>query len=97
MMRLRLQMLAPVSERCSWNRRMSSAVAISGDRLKNAANRLQLRIWPPRTELACVHVLDHALAQRGDGFRIHGQLLSWMRLTTPRSSGQASPLAIDDL
>ena len=33
-----------------------------------------------RTELACIHVLDHALAQRGDGVRTHGQLLSWMRL-----------------
>src|SRR5213078_2414789 len=42
MMRLRLQMLTPVSERCSWNRRISSAVAASGDRLRNAAKRLQL-------------------------------------------------------
>src|SRR3984893_8226149 len=41
-----------------------------------------------RTELARVHVLDHALTQRGDGIRTHGQLLSWMRLTTPRSSRQ---------
>src|ERR1700675_837854 len=44
-----------------------------------------------RTELACVHVLDHALAQRGDGLRTHKQLLSWMRLTTPRSSRQGTP------
>jgi hypothetical protein len=29
MMRLRLQILMPVSARCSWNRRMSSAVALS--------------------------------------------------------------------
>src|SRR5258705_2701573 len=36
-----------------------------------------------RTELARGHVLDHALAQRGHGFRTHRQLLSWMRLTTP--------------
>src|ERR1700745_1854909 len=34
----------------------------------------------PGAELACIHVLDHALAQRGDGVRTHGQLLSWMRL-----------------
>src|ERR1700674_5322196 len=33
-----------------------------------------------RTELACVHVLDHALAQRADCNRTHWQLLSWMRL-----------------
>src|SRR4249919_4131965 len=46
MVQLRLQMLAPASERCNWNRRMSSAVAVSGDRLRNAANRLQARIWP---------------------------------------------------
>src|SRR6202045_4700003 len=45
-----------------------------------------------RTELARVHVLDHALTQRADSIRTHGQLLSWMRLTTPRSSTQgASP------
>jgi hypothetical protein len=46
MMRLRLQMLAPVSVRCSWNRRISSAVAVSGERFKYAANRLQLLMWP---------------------------------------------------
>src|SRR4030088_2840716 len=50
-----------------------------------------------RTELARVHVLDHALAQRTDGFRTHRQLLSWMRLTTPRSSRQGIPSAIYDL
>src|ERR1700674_5179335 len=50
-----------------------------------------------RTELACVHVLDHALAQRADRNRTHWQLLSWMRLTTPRSSRQAAQVAIDDL
>ena len=38
-----------------------------------------------------------ALAQRGHGFRTHRQLLSWMRLTTPRSSRQGTPPAIDDL
>ena len=46
MVRLRLQMLMPVSARCSWNRRISSPVAVSGDRFRNAANRLQLRMWP---------------------------------------------------
>ena len=46
MMRLRLQMLAPVSAKCSWKRRMSSSVAVSGERLRNAANRLQLLMWP---------------------------------------------------
>ncbi len=50
-----------------------------------------------RTELARVHVLDHALAQRADGIRAHGKLLSWVRLTTPRSSRQGAPPAIDDL
>jgi NAD(P)-dependent dehydrogenase (short-subunit alcohol dehydrogenase family) len=45
MIRLRLQMLAPLSMRCSWKRRTSSAVAVSGERLSQAANRLQLEIW----------------------------------------------------
>src|SRR5215471_1151648 len=45
-----------------------------------------------RTKLARVHVLDHAPTQRADGIRTHEQLLSRMRLTTPRSSRQdASP------
>jgi hypothetical protein len=39
MMRLRLQMLTRVSIRCSWNRRISSAVAVSGERFKYAANQ----------------------------------------------------------
>src|SRR5208282_3999951 len=46
-----------------------------------------------RTELARGHVLDHALAQRADRFRTHRQLLSWMRLTTPQSSRQATQFA----
>ena len=45
-MRLRLQMLTPLSARCSWNRRMSSDVAVSGVRFRNAANCLQPRMWP---------------------------------------------------
>ena len=52
MMRLRLQILVPVSVSCSWNRRISSAVAVSGERFKYAANRLQLR-W-----LLCVYGLS---------------------------------------
>src|SRR5258707_5352712 len=79
---------------------MSSAVAVSGDRLRKrskplaAVNMAPLR---PSAELACIHVLDHALAQRADRNRTHGQLLSWMRLTTPRSSRQADRPATDDL
>src|SRR6516165_1716586 len=46
MMTLRLQMLTPVSAKCNWNRRMSSNVAVSGDRFRKAANRLQLRMCP---------------------------------------------------
>src|SRR5216683_4195120 len=38
-----------------------------------AVNMAPLR---PRAELACIHVLDHALAQRADRNRTHGQLLS---------------------
>src|SRR5258707_6674609 len=79
---------------------MSSAVAVSGDRLRKrskplaAVNMAPLR---PSAELACIHVLDHALAQRADRNRTHGQLLSWMRLMTPPSSRQADMPAIDDL
>src|SRR5262249_53637111 len=44
----------------------------------------------PPTKLARVHVLDHAPTQRADGIRTHAKLLSWMRLTTPRSSRQGA-------
>src|SRR5262249_30261581 len=47
-----------------------------------------------RTKLARVHVLNHALAQRGDGLGTHGKLLSGMRLMTPRSSRQDDPSAM---
>src|SRR5216683_270975 len=50
-----------------------------------------------RTQRASVHVLDHALAQRADNIATHGQLLSGMRLMTPRSSRQDATAAIDDL
>ena len=56
---------------------MSSAVAVSGERFRNAANRLQLRMWllcVCGLELARAHVLDHALAQRADGIGTHGEL-----------------------
>jgi hypothetical protein len=70
MIRLRLQMLAPLSTRCSWKRRTSSAVAVSGERLSQAAEPLAainvaaLRV---RVELARSHVFDHTLTQRTDG------------------------------
>src|SRR5215467_15622072 len=51
----------------------------------------------PGTQLARVHVLDHALTQRADRIRTHGKLLSWMRLKTPRSSRQGVAPATDDL
>ena len=55
---------------------MSSAVAVSGERFRNAANRLQLWMWLlcVAPELARSHILDHALAQRADGISTHGQL-----------------------
>ena len=49
---LRVQMLTPVSAKCSWKRRMSSGLAVSADRLRNAAKRLQLRMWPRRVPAA---------------------------------------------
>src|SRR5215469_14622720 len=99
MMRLRLQMLTPAAAKCNWKRRISSVVAVLGERWRNAANRLQLRMWPlcVPAELPSIHVLDHAVTQRGDGIRTHRKLLPWMRLTTPRSSRQEAPPPIDDL
>src|SRR3954467_4085787 len=44
-----------------------------------AINVTPLRV---QAELACVHVLDHALAQRTNRLRTHGQLLSGIRLNT---------------
>src|SRR5215831_7054902 len=44
------------------------------------------------TEFPRVHVLDHAVTQRGGSIRAHRKLLSWMRLTTPRSSRQGASL-----
>ena len=63
---------------------MSSTVAVSGERWRNAANRLQLLMWSSLragAELARGHVLDHALAKRADNIDAHGKLLSRMRLT----------------
>src|SRR4249920_2581939 len=50
-----------------------------------------------RTELPRVHVHVDTMTGRGDGVRTHRKLLSWVRLTTPRSSRQDDPAAIDDL
>src|SRR5271170_6218980 len=49
-----------------------------------------------RTELAPVHIFNHALTQRADGIHTHRKLLSGMRLKTPRSSRQGATPAIDD-
>src|ERR1700681_1830391 len=50
-----------------------------------------------RAELARGHILDHTLTQRGDSLGCHRQLLSWMRLTTPRSSRQGASPATHNL
>ena len=57
-----------------------------------AANVASLRA---RRELPRVHVFDHAMPQRSDGASAHEKLLSWTRLTTPRSSRQGALPAID--
>jgi hypothetical protein len=78
MIRLRLQMLVPLSTRHSWNRRTSSGVTVSGERLSQAANRLQLEMWLRwvRAELARSHIFDHTLTQRTDTVGLaHGELL----------------------
>src|ERR1700757_368943 len=95
MIRLRLQMLSPLSTRCSWKRRTSSAVAVSGERPRNAAKRLQLWMWllcAWRPSLAGGHILDHTLAPRADGgISAHRELLLSEVANTSSSSGRGSP------
>src|SRR6266851_3282879 len=74
-------------------RRIGRAIEKRGKPLA-AVNVAPLRA---RTEFPRVHVFDHAMTQRGDGARAHEKLLSWMRLTTPRSSRQGALAATDDL
>jgi hypothetical protein len=79
MMTLRVQMLTPVSANCSWNRRMSSNVAASGDPLQKRSKPLTAADVAPlrsRAELARIHIFNHTLTQRGDSFGCHKQLLS---------------------
>src|SRR5580693_3350976 len=100
MTRLRLQMLRPLSIEGSLIRRMSSGVAVSGERFKKAAKRLQLWMWLlcecfPSLRAFMSSIM--LLAQRADNFFTHRQLLSWMRFKTPLSSQQVAPAAIDDL
>ena len=78
-----MALVTAVVDRRRWSHDVSiliaAGVAVSGDCFTNAANRLQLLIWPlcvPGTELARIHVLDHALAQRADSIHTHRKLLS---------------------
>jgi hypothetical protein len=56
--------------------RTSSGVAVSGERLNQAANRLQLWMWLRcGGELARSHIFDHTLTQRTDSVSlVHGEL-----------------------
>ena len=60
---LRLLMLAPVSSKCNWKRRMSSSVALCGERSRNAANRLQL-LMSPSSETSVLFELIGARCER---------------------------------
>src|SRR5215471_10354558 len=98
MIRLRLQMLSPLSTRCSWKRRTSSAVAVSGERSRNAAKRLQLWMWllcawrPNLRAAISSHILDHTLAQRADGgISAHGELLLSEVAPTPHLPQDGAP------
>ena len=69
-------------------------MAVSGDRFRNAANRLQLRIWPLCVPAQSLRAFMSSIMRWRSGLtaiRTHRQLLSWMRLTTPRSSRQGDP------
>ena len=99
-MRLRLQMLTPALGQVQLEpadilrrRRIGRAIEKRGKPFA-AVNVAPLRA---RTKLPRVHVFDHAMPQRSDGARAHEKLLSWMRLTTPRSSRQDALSATDDL
>ena len=77
MIRLRLQMLAPLSTRYSWKRRTSSGCRGIGRAFEPGGKPLAaidvaaLRV---RVELAGSHVFDHALTQRTDsGSVAHGE------------------------
>src|SRR5437588_11750603 len=59
-----------------------------------AVDVASLRVRP---QLARVHVLDHALAQRRDSIRAHKELLSRVRLKASRSSRQDAAPAMGDL
>src|SRR5450432_3722530 len=89
--RLRKMQLEPTDVLCR------SRVRRSLEKCREPFATVNMAPLRPRTKSARVHVLDHALAQRADGIRTHGKLLSWMRLKTPRSSRQGTPPATDDL
>ena len=61
---------ADISERCSWNRRMSSAVAVSGDRFRNAANFLQLRMWPLCVPAQSLRAFISSIMRRRSGLMV---------------------------
>jgi hypothetical protein len=67
MIRLRLQMLTPASARCNWKRRISSVVAVSGERLEKHSKPLAaVNVAPLRAsaELPCVRVTLRRLGLR---------------------------------
>src|ERR1700681_2017593 len=100
MMRLRLQMLVPVSERCSWNRRMSSAVAVSGDRFRYAANCLQLPIWILCVPAQSLRAFMSSIMRWRNGLTVTvliGNSCLWMRLRHLDPQDRPPPPAIDDL
>jgi hypothetical protein len=100
MMRLRLQMLTPGLGQVQLEPAdILSRRGVGGATEKRSKPLATVNVAALRAgrELPRVHVLDHAMTQRGDGVRTHEELLSWVRLTTPRSSRQAAPAATDDL
>lgn len=68
---------APVSVRCSWNARSSSAVAVSGtaEEDREPLDGTDTLALPIGHEPAHVDVFEHALAQRADGILAHAPVL----------------------
>src|SRR5215469_12444129 len=73
MIRLRLQMLIPLSIRYSWDCRVGRAFEPGGEPLAT----VNVATLGMRVELARSHIFDHTLTQRTDSFSLaHGELHS---------------------
>ena len=94
-MRLRLQMLTVQLEKAD----ILKCSRVRGPLQERSEPLAAVDVAPlrMRSKLARVHVLDHALAQRANRHRSHGETPVLSEVATPRSSGQRSRIVRDDL